>query len=265
MGTTETLIVDEFSLALGDGLAIEGEVRTNGGEGRRPVVILSHGFRGHKDWSFWPDVAERLAREGYYVVGFNYSRIAARRAGWDEYRAAGTATLSRELADLETLVDRLKVGGLPQAERADAGRLGLIGHSRAGGSGILFAAEHDDVTALVVWNGGSPPVRKPEDGEPTPLEAAIEADRQTHAARFELEARLPEAKAEVLFVQGDADRQALLEQNREFRRLAPRHSYLDVRGADHTFNAKDPYEGPTPELLEALEATVSFLGGKLQP
>ncbi|WP_342563113.1 hypothetical protein NST84_26825 [Paenibacillus sp. FSL R7-0345] len=52
---------------------------------------------------------------------------------------------------------------------ADTGRIGILGHSRAGGGTIIFAAEHPEVAALVVWNGGSPPPRTIQDGaaEPT--------------------------------------------------------------------------------------------------
>lgn len=46
---------------------------------------------------------------------------------------------------------------LPLAELADTGRIGILGHSRAGGGTIIFAAEHPEVAALVVWNGGSLP------------------------------------------------------------------------------------------------------------
>jgi hypothetical protein len=67
----------------------------------------------------------------------------------------------------------------------------------------------------------------------------------------------------VLIIQGDQDRESLLQQNAAFREQAPQHRYYSVRGADHTFNTVDPYEGPTPELNEAVAVTLGFLHEQL--
>ncbi|MNE82737.1 hypothetical protein D3C80_1794860 [compost metagenome] len=57
----------------------------------------------------------------------------------------------------KTLVD--ESFRLPLAEQADPARLAILGHSPAGGGNFVFAAEHLEVQALVVWNGGSAPAR----------------------------------------------------------------------------------------------------------
>lgn len=146
----ETLAVESFRLPLENGLYLEGEVRTPPGADPAPVVLLSHGFRGHKDWAFWPEVAGRLTDNGFYTVSFNFSGIAARRAAEAagtaesakaaEQTAAEAAKLSRELLDLEQVQRSLQAGRLPLADRADVARLAILGHSRAGGSNIVFAS-----------------------------------------------------------------------------------------------------------------------------
>ncbi|KAI7259327.1 hypothetical protein KC345_g10336, partial [Hortaea werneckii] len=163
----ETLTIEHFKLPLENGLYLEGEVRIPEGTAPKPVVLISHGFRGHKDWAFWPEVSARIAGSGFYTVSFNFSRIAARSAaGLSPAETAGAATLSRELLDLEHVLLSLQQGRLPLTEAADLTRLAVLGHSRAGGSNILFAAEHPEVKALVVWNGGSAP--QPPQGEGAP-------------------------------------------------------------------------------------------------
>jgi len=262
----EILTVADFRLPLDNGLYIEGEIRAASGPLPKPVVILSHGFRGHKDWAFWPDVSRRLAESGFYTVSFNYSRISARSAqDQAERELAESATLSRELLDLEHVVHSLKLRQLPWPELADTGKLAVLGHSRAGGSGILFAAAHPEIKALIVWNGGSAPVRQPNDGGPelSLQEAVINEDLHQHAADFNLEAALESLAAETLVIQGDQDREALLQQNRGFRSRAPQHRYLAVKGADHTFNTVHPYGGATVELNEALTESIGFLREKL--
>ncbi|MBW4083929.1 S9 family peptidase [Paenibacillus sp. S150] len=262
----EILTVESFRLPLDNGLYLEGEVRVLRDGHPKPVVLISHGFRGHKDWAFWPGVGTRLAESGFYTVSFNFSRIAARSAaGISPQAAAEAATLSRELLELEQLLHSLLEGRLPLGELADPEQLAVLGHSRAGGSNIVFAAEHPEVRALVVWNGGSAPVRRQgEKGpEPTLQEAAVAEDLQRNKQRFDLERALGALSAPALIIQGDQDREALLQQNADFRKAAPQHRYHAVKGADHTFNTADPYEGPTSALNEAAALTIEFLHEQL--
>ncbi|AIQ20596.1 hypothetical protein H70357_30825 [Paenibacillus sp. FSL H7-0357] len=262
----ETLTIERFKLPLDNGLYLEGEVRVPPGELLKPVVLISHGFRGHKDWAFWPEISGRLAESGFYTVSFNFSRIAARSAtGLGPQELAETATLSRELEDLEQVLRSLQDGRLPLAEQANLKRLALLGHSRAGGGNIVFAAEHPEVQALVVWNGGSAPPRSQADGGPalTPQDYAVQEDVERNKGRFNLEEALRLLPATVLIIQGDQDRESLLQQNAGFRDQAPQHRYYSVRGADHSFNTVDPYEGPTPELNEAVAVTLGFLHEQL--
>jgi dienelactone hydrolase len=262
----ETLTIEHFRLPLENGLYLEGEVRVPEGTAPRPVILISHGFRGHKDWAFWPEVSARIAESGFYTVSFNFSRITARStAGISPAEAAEAATLSRELLDLGHVLLSLQEGRLPLAGLADLQRLAILGHSRAGGSNILFAAEHPEVKALVVWNGGSAPQPQQGKGAPvlTPQELAIRDDQQRNRERFNLESALGRVSAAALLIQGDQDREALLQQNAGFREQAPQHRYLTVRGADHTFGTVDPYEGSTSALNEAVAWTIEFLQEQL--
>lgn len=261
----ETLVAESFRLPLQDGLILEGQVRVPPGVDPAPVVLLSHGFRGHKDWAFWPEVSGRLAESGFYTVSFNFSRIAGRSsAELSPQEAAEAATLSRELEDLQEMLRSLRGGRLPLAERADHARLAILGHSRAGGGNIVFAAEHPEVQALVVWNGGSAPARTPDSGQALTLqEQVLQLDQERNKERFDLEHALSSLSAAALIIQGDQDRDSLLQQNARFREQAPQHRYYSVRGADHTFNTTDPYEGSTPELNEALALTLEFLHEQL--
>lgn len=260
-----TIVAVPFRLPLEDGQYIRGAVKTTGGTGRKPAVVVSHGFRGHKDWAFWPEVTDRLAAEGFYTVGFDYSRVSAREEGASEARIAEVSTLTRELEELAIVTDALRAGRLPLPGQADASRLGLIGHSRAGGGAIVYAAEHEDLRALVVWNGGSAPARNPGEGGRTLLEVALDDDLARHAGRFALEERLGAVRADALIVQGGADREALLAQNGTFRAVAPQQHFHDIERADHTFNVTHPYAGTTPELEEALAVTIGFLRVRLAP
>ncbi|MWC30666.1 alpha/beta hydrolase family protein [Paenibacillus sp. MMS18-CY102] len=269
--SVRTLAVHSFKLEVGEGLTIEGEVKSWQDNELKPVVIVSHGFRGHKDWAFWPEVTRQLAEQGFYTVSYDFSRIAAVRDGLDEQRIAQATTLLQEQLDLHAVTQALRARQLPLAEQADTSRIGLIGHSRAGGSVIVYAAEHPAaVQAIVVWNGGAGPVRlqpqakdsAPEQGQAeqlSVLEATLRDDQLHNAERYALVERIETLAAQVLIVQGDDDREQLLEQFRTFQERAPQHHYLTIASGNHTFNTVHPYEGASPQLSEAVEATIQFL------
>src|SRR5262245_53032733 len=73
-----------------------------------PAVVLCHGFKGFKDWGFFPPFADRLARAGYVVVSWNASGSGVDDTGefvWPE--RFGRNTFSAELGDLESVLEAL--------------------------------------------------------------------------------------------------------------------------------------------------------------
>ncbi|URM91345.1 alpha/beta fold hydrolase [Streptomyces sp. MRC013] len=119
-------------------LAVEGvKIDTSfftSGSGRRPAVLLGHGFGGGKD-----DVrarAERLARDGYAVLTWS-----ARGFG----RSGGRIGLNDpryEVRDVQRLVDWLAKRPEVRLDGAGDPRVGVTGASY-GGAVSLLAAGHD--------------------------------------------------------------------------------------------------------------------------
>ncbi|HEX9709632.1 MAG TPA: alpha/beta hydrolase, partial [Candidatus Thermoplasmatota archaeon] len=79
-------------LLLGDVLIAEGPPP-------RSAVVVVHGFKGFKDWGFFPHVARRLAAAGHAAVVFNFSGAGVGRDTEHFADLDGFArnTLSREL------------------------------------------------------------------------------------------------------------------------------------------------------------------------
>lgn len=259
---SHTLAVARFEIPLENELRIQGEVRVIEDGRRKPVVLLGHGFRAHRLWSFWPEVARRFAEQGYYTVSFDFSRIAAEEDRLDAEAVAESATFGRELADWEALVLRLRSEGLGLNEEADTERIVVLGHSRAAGSGLLFAAKGQWVQAFIAWNGGSSaplaPV-VPEGTEPSLRDQAIIADLKRNAHRYDVYGAYSELSIPALVVQGGADHERLLQSVSGLQEAYPDQSVVWIPGADHTFGAKHPYEGFTKHLEEAFEHSIRFL------
>ncbi|MFI7414745.1 CocE/NonD family hydrolase [Streptomyces sp. NPDC049627] len=133
---------------MGDGVRIDTSFFTSGTTGRRPAVLLGHGFGGSKN-----DVrqqAEDLARDGYAVLTWS-ARGFGRSTG-----RIGLNDPKGEVADVSRLLDWLAKQPQVQLDKAGDPRVGMAGGSY-GGAIALLAAGHDDrvdaiAPAITYWN-----------------------------------------------------------------------------------------------------------------
>ena len=130
-----------FSFLTTEGLTIRGDVHAPG-NAPAPVVLCVHGFKGFKDWGFWPETARRLSDAGYCVVRFNFSHsgVGEDLQSFGEPELFESGTYSAEVADLRGVIAAIGAGQLPSAERMDASRIGLLGHSRGSVATLAVAA-----------------------------------------------------------------------------------------------------------------------------
>ncbi|WP_028547465.1 alpha/beta hydrolase [Paenibacillus sp. UNC451MF] len=278
----ETFQLEAGHLSSGEPLRIRGDVRTVTQEEersavRKPVLLISHGFKGFKDWGFFPYIASRFAEAGYYTVTYNFSCNGVNESDFDELDKFGLNTFSREQQDLDIVLKTLLEQRLPLSSEADTERIYLLGHSRGGGGGIIFAAEHPEIKALVTWNGsayadlfdeafkaqvlehGVGYVANARTKQEMPIRAAFYDDLEANGHRFDIVHRLAELSIPVLQLQGDQDSPRLREGFEALRIGAPRHKPTIIEGGNHTFGAVHPFQSTTPPLGEALRVTLQFL------
>jgi ABC-2 type transport system ATP-binding protein len=119
---------------------------TSGGSGRRPAVLLAHGFGGSKD--DMKGEAEQLARDGYAVMTWS-----ARGFG----RSGGEISLNapdREVADVRRLIDWLGRRSDVTQDGPDDPRVGIAGGSYGGAISLLTAGYDKRVDAIapqITW------------------------------------------------------------------------------------------------------------------
>ncbi|MFH8799453.1 CocE/NonD family hydrolase [Streptomyces sp. NPDC017936] len=131
-----------------DGVRLDTSYFTSGPAGRRPAVLLAHGFGGSKD-----DVreqAEDLARDGYAVLTWS-ARGFGRSTG-----RIGLNDPKGEVADVSKLIDWLAKQPEVRLDEAGDPRVGMAGASY-GGAVSLLGAGHDDrvdaiAPAVTYWN-----------------------------------------------------------------------------------------------------------------
>ncbi|MEU9027299.1 alpha/beta fold hydrolase [Streptomyces sp. NPDC048383] len=119
-----------------------------GGDGKRPAVLLGHGFGGSKD-----DVraqAERLARDGYAVMTWS-ARGFGRSGG-----LIGLNDPEHEVKDVSALVDWLAKRPEVRLDAAGDPRVGVAGASYGGAVSLLAAGYDRRVDAIApqitYWN-----------------------------------------------------------------------------------------------------------------
>ncbi|MFG3032689.1 alpha/beta fold hydrolase [Streptomyces sp. NPDC048253] len=130
-----------------DGVKLDTSYFT-AGTGRRPAVLLGHGFGGSKD-----DVrqqAEKLARDGYAVLTWS-ARGFGKSTG-----KIGLNDPKGEVADVSRLIDWLAKQPQVRLDKAGDPRVGVAGASY-GGAISLLAAGYDDrvdaiAPAITYWN-----------------------------------------------------------------------------------------------------------------
>lgn len=262
-----------------DGGPLYVDVRTGAREGEvRPAVVVCHGFKGFKDWGFFPSLAERLALAGFTAVTFNFSgsgvgpssEVVDEPGRWFGQRISG------DLADLDTVLGHLASSG--------ATWIGLVGHSRGGGVSVVGAARDRRVKALVTWAAvagflwytpeerarwrqeGRTEVVNARTGQVLPIGLPLLDDLEANAAgSLDVIAAAGRMTVPWLIAHGGSDESVPVGEAERLARASasPRTERLLLEGAGHTFGARHPWAGSTPALDRLLERTARFLGEAL--
>ncbi len=266
-----------FAFANEEGLPIRGDVHAPALRG--PAVVCVHGFKGFKDWGFWPEVGERLARAGFGAVRFNFahSGVGEDPSGFGEPRLFETGTFSREIADLREVLVRLRKGRLPVAASLDASRIGLLAHSRGSIAALSEAAAGDEpVRAVALWNPVSRAGSWPEEerrrwrergfwevvntrtGETFRVATALLDDAERNAGLLDPLAHARRLAVPLRVVVARGDETVPPESGVSLAREAPASlgSLTEIEDSGHTFGAAHPFAASTPALDQAIGATI---------
>lgn len=245
--------------------------------GPRPAIVLCHGFKGFMDWGFFPHLATLLTERGYVAVRFNVSGSGMRPGGdrVADPEAFRADTHSREVE--EVLAVLAATGTEIAPGRVDTGKLGVLGHSRGGGNALLAAARdpwRERVRALVTWaavadfdryppeqkeawrRDGELPVVNARTGQQLAMGLGLLEDLEANREDLDLLAAAARRQAPWLILHGERDESVpAAEGERLAARAGGASELLLIPEGDHTFGSRHPFVGPTPALIQALNAT----------
>ena len=258
------------------------DVRAAGRDASRPAAVLVHGFKGFKDWAFFPPLAERLARAGFTAVSFNMSGSGVDAAGQGTLPERFSCnTYGAELADLATVVDALAEGRLGAVPPAG---IGMVGHSRGGGIAVLHTARDRRVRGLVTWAAiadvmrwdpreregwrarGHLDIVNSRTGQVIPLSTALLDEIESRPAALDVERAAAGIEVPWLIIHGTADDSVPIEDAERLERASGRASTrrLTIAGGNHGFGAGHPWGPPADAPVHrVIDATVEWLASSV--
>lgn len=273
------------SIDVAGGRALDGVLHLPDRAGRRPLVVICHGFKGFMDWGFFPYLAELLSERGFAALRFNLTSSGMRPGGElvSDVAAFRDTTLSQDLDELAAVLGHAADG--LDCERIDPDRIGLFGHSRGGGTAILAAATspwRERLGALVTWAAlstfdrydaaqkaawrrhGEMPVVNARTGQELALGRRVLEDFEARRDALDVGAAAERVAAPWLLVHGEDDETVpVAETDVLVAATGGRAERLRIPGGTHTFNVDHPFNGPSRELVRAMNATQSWFRRQL--
>jgi len=257
----------KFSIKSSERLPIRGNLEVP--RGARALAILIHGFKGFKDWGFFPWLAEVLCDEAVAVCRFNMSRsgIGENPETFDRLDLFADDTYSRQLDDLERVVSYCQTHvALPTF---------LVGHSRGGGVAILGAADVPNLRGVVTWSAishvdrwdGATKRQWRKDGHMDVINSRTKQVMRTSTCilddvetkRFDIAGAAAGLQVPLLVVHGARDESVPVEESAAIAAAAPDASRMIISNASHTYNAIHPLVHVPRELMLAADVTARFI------
>lgn len=260
---------------------ITGDIRyIVGTDNTKPIIIIVHGFKGFKDWGFFPHTAEHLARKGFITISINFS-LNGYKPNTDIVVSPenfARNTISREVSEVISLIKGIRTGNLHSCLLAYMHNpLYMLGHSRGGGITILVTSQSDEIQKAVVWNSvatfdrfterqkqkwrdeGGFQVENARTGQNLILGLPYLNDITDHAKELSVTAAISTINKPFLIVHGEQDLTVPLREAHKLREFSSEHTRLCIiPRTGHTFGAVHPFQGSTPALNEALAVTTEF-------
>ncbi|UZO82651.1 alpha/beta hydrolase [Aquimarina sp. ERC-38] len=251
---------------------------------KKPIVIFCHGYKGFKDWGAWDLMATTFAEQGMFFIKFNFSHnggTLSQPIDFPDLDAFAENNYSKELDDLQTIIDRISDTKNPYHNELDVHHIALIGHSRGGGIACIKASEEPKITKLVTWAGVSdyavrfPDKKGLEDWKKKGVvyvENSRTKQQMPHHYQFytdfkENEDRLTIKKAvnklniPYLIIHGTDDTTVHYKEAEALHSWNLQSKLELIEGSNHVFEAQHPWtESKLPEnLREVVSKTVSFV------
>ncbi len=248
-----------------------------------PLIIMTHGFLGFKDWSFFPWVAEFFNQAGFPVLRFNFSGSgmgSSKDGPFIEPEAFQADSITRQVEDLRS-ISTAAMQGVLHPDLSPQPKVFLWGHSRGAGVCLLAAGRIPETAGVACWAGiarvnryffeakqswrksGYFAVESNRTGQILTYGTAFLDDVESWGREGDVPTFLHHLTPPVLLLHGSEDTSVTPEESESLAAVKPTAQLAILAGADHKFNCVHPFHHPTGVLVEAAQKTVRFFEGTL--
>lgn len=246
-------------------------------------IVCVHGFKGFKDWGFWPYSGKFFAENGFFVITFNFSHngVGESLTEFSELNKFADNTISLELDELDEIIDAYSDGYFGNTKNL---RLGILGHSRGGGEVILFASRKKQISAVVTWAAvanfnryskrqekewlkrGYFEVLNSRTNQLMRLNVSLLEDIQKNKdTLLNLEKAVGELNKPLLIIHGEQDLSVPIKEAEQIYRNSNKKitELIRIPATGHTFDITHPFMGSNPKFDSVLEKTIDFFNKHL--
>ncbi len=230
--------------------------------GPSPVVIFLHGFKGFKDWGPFGQVAQAFAEAGFVFLKFNFAfngTTPDNLVDFSDLDAFSKNNFTRELSDLQQIVELVVAN--KNEWNIDENQVYLVGHSRGGGTAIIYAAGTSRIRGIAAWASvgdfgkflsmadhgtwkkeGLIYVPNARTGQQMPVGYQLYEDFIQNSSKLDIAAAAASLKNRLLFVHGTLDETIPFSDIESLARNSAGSVFVAIPGANHTFGGSHPVE-----------------------
>ncbi len=239
-----------------------------------PLLIIIHGFKGFKDWGFFPYLTKELNLQGISTLKFNFSHngVGSDLLNFNELDKFKFNSLSQEVFELESIFNF--VINSKQFSNINKDRISFLGHSRGAYSTIVAGNKLDIHKAISLAGISSLPkvpskqekewrknteylIENSRTKQMMPLGTFLLEDLLSKSGFFE--ESIKSFDKPLLIIHGEEDPTVPLESGLSLNKKVKNSKIEIIKDADHVFNIKHPFNGTSLELDQAIKRVVSFL------
>lgn len=256
------------------------------------VLIICHGFKGYKDYGFFPQLAEQASRQGLIAHRFNFSHsgVTPEFETFARPELFERDTWDKQIEDLQA-VHIASATALPGATSEPLPTV-WYGHSRGGVTVLLTASRQVDArtgSPTGIVSAAAPCRNSSLTAEQTKLMHQLgyietPSSRTGQMLRMgkqwldEIEENptaldpllaIAQVRCPILLIHGDSDQTVPIDDAHRYQTNAKNRFQLEILpGASHVFNAPNPLpvtDSPPPATQKMIDLSVAFAISRCQP
>ncbi len=250
---------------------------TGGHQKSFPLVIFIHGFKGNKNWGFIPELCNKISESGFICVKYNhsFSGYYSENSNQINVEKFEQMTISRQLEDLDLLIDRLLEN--EEVSRIFSGDIILIGHSMGGGISLLYSLTDSRIKKIVllapiayfdryterqksIWKE-SVLIEFPnaKTGQMLRLKAGFLLDLENNIEKFNLLSAVKQLNIPIKLIHGLQDMTVKAEEAQKLINANPKIDADFIDAASHSFNIDTKGIRNNPILNKVIAQCIKFL------